>query len=265
MTSWWAFPPETQEVQFDEKWAFVQKKQKNCDPNDPDDANCGDCWDHVAFDPEHRLVLAVVPGARTIENTEAIVQEVKDRLGEEAPRLITTDEYAAYESAIEHVFGQPVEPPATKRPGRPRILPKRELPKSLTYATVRKQREGHRVVSVERTLVFGTERGLERALKRSKVSSQVNTSFIERQNGTDRGRNGRKARKTYRFSKDWEIHESMSYFTLYSYNFCWAVRTLRVKKESGAWQERSPAMAAGLTDHVWTWREWFSFPAIQSP
>jgi IS1 family transposase len=265
MTSWWAFPPETQEIQFDEKWSFVHKKQKNCDPDDPEDANCGDCWDHVAFDPEHRLVLAVVPGARTIENTEAIVEEVKDRLGEEPPRLITTDEYAAYESAIEHVFGQPVELPPVQRPGRHRILPKRELPKRLIYATVRKQREGHRVVSVERKLVFGTERGLERALKRSKVSSQVNTSFLERQNGTDRGRNGRKARKTYRFSKDWEIHESMTYFTLYSSNFCWPVRTLRVKKETGGWQERSPAMAAGLTDHVWTWREWFSFPAFQSP
>ena len=62
MTSSWLFPPATREVQFDEKWAFVGKKQKNCDPNNPDDAQCGDYWDFVAFDPEHRLVLAVVPG-----------------------------------------------------------------------------------------------------------------------------------------------------------------------------------------------------------
>ena len=57
------------------------KKQKNCDPTDPADDHCGDYWDHVAFDPEHKLVLAVVPGARTEENARAIVAEVKQRLG----------------------------------------------------------------------------------------------------------------------------------------------------------------------------------------
>jgi IS1 family transposase len=228
------------------------------------DANCGDCWDHVALDPEHRLVLAVVPGARTIENTEAVVHEVKERLRGRTPELITTDDYGAYESAILQVFGVPVDPPTRARPGRPRILPRREVPGGLTYAVVRKRREGHRVVSVEERLVFGTERGLNRALRRSKVSSRVNTSLVERQNGTDRGRNARKVRKTYRFSKDWEVHESMTYFTLYSYNFCWPVRTLRVRGQDGRWQQRSPAMAAKLADHIWTWEEWFGFRAIQS-
>jgi hypothetical protein len=55
----------------------------------------------------------------------------------------------------------------------------------------------------------------------------------------------------------------MTYLTLYGYNFCWCVRTLRVKDEEGRWQERTPALAAGLTDHVWTWREWFTRPAVQ--
>ena len=40
----------------------MYKKQKNCDPTNPDDDHCGDYWDHVAFDPEHKLVLVVVPG-----------------------------------------------------------------------------------------------------------------------------------------------------------------------------------------------------------
>src|SRR3954463_12097391 len=88
-TSSWLFPPRTREVQFDEKWAFVGKKQKNCDPTDPADAQKGDYWDHVAYDPEHRLVLAVIPGARTQENAEAITAEVKKRLGGAAPALIT--------------------------------------------------------------------------------------------------------------------------------------------------------------------------------
>ena len=57
-----AFSPQTREVQFDEKWAFVGKKEKHCDPDDPADDDRGDNWDHVAFDPEHRLVVSVVPG-----------------------------------------------------------------------------------------------------------------------------------------------------------------------------------------------------------
>ena len=49
-TSWWPFPPDTRELQFDEKWSFVAKKQSNCDPDDPDDVNRGDAWDFVAYD-----------------------------------------------------------------------------------------------------------------------------------------------------------------------------------------------------------------------
>ena len=75
MTSWWFFPPHTREGQFDEKWAFVGKKEKHCDPQDPQDAHQGDNWDHVAYDPEHRLVLAVVPGKRTAEHVEQVVHQ----------------------------------------------------------------------------------------------------------------------------------------------------------------------------------------------
>jgi hypothetical protein len=75
----------------------------------------------------------------------------------------------------------------------------------------------------------------------------------------------RKARKTYRFSKDWRVREAMTALTTYGYNFCWCVRTLRIRDEDGRWRERTPAMSACLTDHVWTWREWFTHPAAQSP
>jgi len=240
----------------------VGKKQAHCDADDPDDDHKGDYWDHVAYDPEHRLVLAVIPGARSIENAEAIVAEVKHRLGGEAPELMTSDEYPAYQTAIERTFGEPVVP--RRGPGRPRIEPERRLPEGLTYATVHKHREGNRVVAVERRLIFGTPASLEAALADSGVSVGVNTSFLERQDGADRGRNARKARKTYRFSKDWQVHEAMSYLTLYGYNSCWAVRTLQVRDGEGHWQGRSPVMAAGLADRVWTWREWFTRPASQS-
>jgi hypothetical protein len=84
--------PETRELQRDEKWSFVVKKEKICDEDDPDDRFRGDCWDHVAFDPEHRLVLAVVPGERTAEAVQELVGNVKHRLGGRVPDLITTDE-----------------------------------------------------------------------------------------------------------------------------------------------------------------------------
>ncbi len=230
----------------------------------PDDDHRGDYWDHVAFDPEHKLVLAVIPGARSIENACAIVAEVKGRLGGEPPGLMTSDEYPAYATAIEETFSEPVPAPPGRKPGRPRVVPERRLQDGLTYATVHKHRENNRVIAVERRQVFGSPDGLEEALGESAASHRVNTSFVERQNGTDRGRNARKTRRTYRFSKDWQVHEAMTYLTLYSYNFCWCVRTLRIRDGQGRWQERSPALAAGLTDHVWTWKEWFNRSAVQS-
>ncbi len=80
----------------------------------------------------------------------------------------------------------------------------------------------------------------------------MNTSLVERHPGTDRSRKARKSRQAYQFSKDGEVHEAMTYLTMYSSNFCWAVRTLRVRKEGGGWQPRTPAMSAGLADHVWS-------------
>jgi hypothetical protein len=115
----WPFPPETREVQFDEMWSFVAKKQKNCDPADPADDHKGDWWDHVAYDPEHRLVLAVVPGARSIENAEEVVHEAYDRTGGREEVLLTSDEYPAYETAIDRVCGSAVSPRSPSRPARP--------------------------------------------------------------------------------------------------------------------------------------------------
>jgi hypothetical protein len=58
-------------------------------------------------------------------------------------------------------------------------------------------------------------------------------------------------------------HEAVTYLTMSSSNFCWVVRTLRVKGVEGVWQQRRPAMSAGLTDHVWQLSEWLTFPAVQ--
>jgi IS1 family transposase len=260
--SWWLFPPRTREVQFDEKWAFVAKKEKNCDPADPADDRTGDTWDHVAFDPEHRLVVSVVPGARSVENVEAVVQDFQRRTGGRLMNLMTTDGYPAYETAILAAYGETVTPPRTGKRGRPKASYK-VAPQGLTYAVVEKVRQKGRVVKVLTRVVFGTMATVSRALTMSCVSKAINTSFVERQNGTDRHRNARKARKTYRFSKDWRYHEAVTYLSMYTYNFCWPVRTLAVKDDRGRRSQRSPAMAAGLTDRVWTMSEWLTLPAVQ--
>jgi IS1 family transposase len=260
-TSSWLFPPRTREVQLDEKWSFVFKKQKNCDPLDPADDHRGDWWDPVAYDPEHRLVLAVVPGARVTENAVEVVQQVADRTAT-TPELFTSDAYAVYETAIREVYGTLSVPARDGGPGRPAGLTV-EVPSEVTYATVQKERAQGRVVAVLTAVVLGTALAVAGALERSAVSRTINTSLVERQHATDRGRNARKARKTYKFSKDWGVHEAMTYFTLYSYNFCWPVRTLRERGEEDRWRPRTPAMAAGLADHVWSLTEWVTFPVVQ--
>ena len=222
----------------------------------------GDNWDHVAFDPEHRLVIAVVTGKRTAENATKAVCAFQNRTDDDKMDLITSDEYKPYKTAILNAYGKKVIPERTGKPGRPKN-PYIEEPEKINYATVHKTRENGRVVNVDFKNIFGSEESLKEALKKSSVSNQVNTAFIERNNGTDRNRNGRKVRKTYCFSKDWKIHEAVTYFTMYSYNFCWQVRTLRLKDKHGRWVYRTPAMAAKLTDHTWSLREWITYPAVQ--
>jgi IS1 family transposase len=254
------FPPQTEEVQFDEKWDFVYKKEKHCDENNPADARRGDNWDHVALDAEHKLVLEVVNGKRTKPNTKRLVRNTAKRLGNKPPRLITTDEYKVYEEAILEAFGEKKESKRTGKRGRPR-KPRVCPPKDLVYATVPTIREKGRVKKIEYRTVWGTDEQVQSALKKSKCSRKVNTSFVERQNGTDRNRCSRKVRKSYCFSKDWEVHRAATCFSMYSYNFCWAVRTLR--RPDGQPGACTPAMSAGLADHVWTIKEWLNYPARQ--
>jgi hypothetical protein len=202
-----------------------------------------------------------VPGARDAEGTEALVGEFRRRTGGRMMRLMTSDAYPAYETAILGVYGETVTPPRTGKPGRPKG-PDTVPPADLVYATVAKRRAKGRVVAIRTRVVFGTTAAVAAALKGSRVSRSVNTSFLERQHLTDRHHNARKSRKTYRFSKDWRFHEAATYFTLYGYNFCWPVRTWRESIGEGRWRKWTPAMAAGLTDHIGSMAEWISFPTV---
>ena len=250
-------------MQFDEKWSFVGKKEKH---RGPEEFDCGDCWDHVAYDPEHRLVVSLVVGPRCPELVELLVEDFQQRTEGRIMDLMTTDEYPAYPGAILSVYGETVVPERTGQPGRPRLEYQR-VPDELVYATLHKVRENNRVVAVQERLVYGTPEQLAEALANSPVSGRVTTVHIERYNGTDRHRNARKVRKTYRFSKDWEVHEAVTHFVTFSGNFCKPVRTLRQKlrRKEGRrkWRQRTPAMAAGLADHIWSIEEWISRPSVQ--
>jgi hypothetical protein len=204
----------------------------------------------------------VVPGARSIENTEALVADFHRRTEGRVMDLMTSDDYPAYETAILQAYGETVTPPRTGKPGRPKA-PYKAPPPGLTCATVTKRRGKGRVVEIGTRVVFGTIAAVLAALGVSKVSRAINTAFVERENATDRHRDARKARKTYRFSKDWRFHEAVTYLTLYVYNLCWQVRTLTVQDDHGRRVRRTPAMAAGLTDHTWSMREWMTFPSLQ--
>ena len=140
-----ALSPKTREAQFDEKWSSVAKKQEHCDPGDPADANLSDWWDRIAFDPEHRLVVHVEPGARVGESVEAVVEDFKRRAGGRPMEPIAGDEHRPYRGAILRAYG--VEE-ATIPSGRTARAPRLMAPASLCYAAVRKVRRLGRAVEV---------------------------------------------------------------------------------------------------------------------
>jgi IS1 family transposase len=244
---------------LDEKWSFVFKKRGRCCQKELEQEKVGDCWDHIAFDPEHRLVLGVVLGRRSQGHIHKLVQRTKEQLQGRVPRLISTDGFSGYAQVFQQVYGVMLKPPRPK--GRKQPCPRRWLAPQLTHAMVQKVIERGRVTEVKQQLAIGSQQNLQVALKASAVSTKVNTSFVERHNATDRHRNARKSRRSYRFSKNWQVHAAAGYFVLYSYNFCWAVHSLRVKREDGTYRPCTPAMAAGLATRVWTIGQWLRYPA----
>lgn len=184
---------------------------------------------------------------------------MKERTGGCTDLHFTTDEHAPYKSAIKSVYGVETLVPREPGPGRP-PKPRKQVPEDLCYVTVKKTRKQGRITEVARTVVFGTLALLTADLTRSTVGSTINTSFVERHNGTVREQYARRARKTYAFSKEQVVHGALSFFVGYSYNFCCVVRTLRDHR-TGERGHSTHAMSACLTDHVWSLAEWVSLPA----
>jgi hypothetical protein len=130
----------------------------------------------------------------------------------------------------------------------------------MVYATVNKTRQKGRIVDVATRLVLGKEEELIARLEGSPCSKNINTSLLERYNGTARHFNARKHRKTYDFSKQRKEHEAMSWIATVSYNFCRPNRSLRLRTGPRSFRPQSPAMVAGVTDHLWTLAEFLARP-----
>ena len=167
-----------------------------------------------------------------------------------------------------HTYGEWYQP---QRQGSRGAYPKprrRPLP-DLVYTQVVKRREGGRVVEVSTRVVFGTPEAVATCLAQSPVNRTVNTSFVERDNLTQRQNNRRLTRRTNGFSKDLTWFEKQLWLSLAYYHLVLPHTRLQERLSTpeptrGAgsprkWRLVTPAMAAGITDHVWTTSELLAY------
>ncbi|MCK4303817.1 MAG: IS1 family transposase [Candidatus Eisenbacteria sp.] len=237
------------ECQLDEMWSFIGKKEKNLEPDEKLRGELGDAWIWIAFDAVNKVAIASVIGKRTQPHAVELLQKVK-RVTARMPTLFSSDQLDQYGNALLEVYGTLMTPPRKPGPGRPpnpRLVP----PDDLLYVQVVKEYKKSRVVKVTRKVVFGDPDRVSAILESSSVSSAINTSYIERYNGTVRHIDARCTRKTLRFSKCKDNHVRQLALSFAYYHLCLPHRSL--SKQYG--QPTTPIMAAGLTDHVWTMGE----------
>jgi len=236
----------------------LSKKQEHLQPDDPPDL--GDMWIWRAIALPSRLrVVSYLSHERSEAEATAFLAKFKARTDGGAP-FFTSDQLPAYISALITNYSTPEPPPLKRGPGRPRKEPKRVVDPNLRYAQVDKRREAGRVVEVKRHILFGSEDDLIRILHADGCGSQINTSYVERDNLTSRHSNGRLVRKTLSHSKKKPFLQCQVDLEDAIYNFVRPHSALRVRlSEPGPygrqWEPRTPAMAAGLTDHLWSLEE----------
>ena len=262
------------ECQLDELWTFIYKKEDHLTPLEKLQEVDGDAWVWIAFSPVCKLVLAWVVGKRTLRHARRLIFRLKSATDGHIP-FFTSDELPHYANALLDVYGVWVRPPRNGPRGRfPK--PHRVPPPDLCYAVVVKKREKGRVVNVTTRLVYGTTAQVDAALRTSPVSRTITTYGVERNNVTVRQHSRRMGRKVNAFSKDPGYLEHQLTLALAYYHFVVPHRGLRqrlpralsTKGRKGSrkkWRSVTPAMAAGLTDHVWTMDELLSFRVPPEP
>jgi IS1 family transposase len=223
------------DLELDEQWSFAGRKKAEF----ADSSERGEAWWHKAMARESRLLIEQFVSPRTSGAAELLVNRSFDRLASGCLPRVSSDGYDAYTQPLsEQVRAVRVYPlwwALTKKgkPGRP-PKPQTIPDPALIYGQVVKEREGRKIVKVEKRLVLGPP---------STGLSFSSTSLLERQNGTARSRNRYLVRKTYGFAKRVEYMDDQCEVDKTFYNFC--------RKHRGLKGE-TPAMRQGITDHVWS-------------
>ena len=259
------------ECQLDELWTFIFKKEDQLTPLDKLLGIYGDAWVWIAFSPVCKLVPAWVVGKRTLANARKLVFRLKSATDGYIP-FFTSDELPHYADALLEVYGIWYTPPRQGTRGR-NPLPRKAPPPDLCYAVVVKEREKGRVVNVTTRIVYGSEQQVIAALNASPVSTTINTYGVERNNLTIRQHSRRMGRKVNAFSKERDYLEHQLTLAFAYYHFVRPHRGLRQRlpepiptkgprASHKKWKPVTPAMAAGLTNHVWSMDELLSFRVL---
>ncbi len=262
---------ELTQVQVDELWTLLGRR----DSNEEGKKQRGKRWVWAGIDPVSKLMLGHVVGDRSLVYTQLLIHIIADLLAPGCVPVFFSDGWSAYGTALLTHFGHWVEMPRQHKRGaspKPRWQPLPEL----QYAQVVKKREKGRVVSVTHRVIYGSLEAITTMLTNS-VGQVINTAFIERLNLNLRQHVPALGRKVMSVAKDEPgLSRQLSLAQAY-YNFCLPHFSLRLSlllpvptKGNGSpkvWQPRSPAMAAGITDHVCRLEELLLFrpPPRQQP
>ena len=218
-------------------------------------------WVALAIMVPTRLWIAVeVSKKRNSNLTDNLMRQVRRCARSLCAILICTDGFAAYPRSIIKAFREKVKetpgPGAAKKVVWPRLY----------IGTVIKRTAKRRVTEVSRRMSHGQWRKAKRLIKASKGGKKLNTSFIERFNGTIRERFAPLTRKCrYAASKITTVHTGI-YLIGCTYNFCSPHNELSKSKTKGGYGfSCTPAMASGITDHIWSVKELLTYKVVPPP
>ena len=219
-------------------------------------------WVWAALDPVTKLLLTIDVGNRTLALAQRVVHQVVQVLAPDCAPLFLTDGFKEYMTALLTHDGHWVQPERQRVQGpapKPRWMP---LP-PLLYAQVVKTVRRRRLIRVRHRVVFGTLEAVQQVL--AACGWQINTAFIERINLSIRQHVAAIGRRVTTLCKhEAGLRQQLALYHVYD-NFCLPHASLRQPLSqplpthgtgsAKRWQPRTPAMAAGLTEHVWTLRE----------
>ena len=210
-------------------------------------------WVHTAWAMGSWFLLWVDFGPRTQDTAATLLAQVVART-RQLP-LVLTDGWKAYTAALLQVVGVVYRPRRRGKVGR-KPKPRLVAPKNLFYAQVVKVRnKAGQVVEVSTQVVFGGPRRFRKQLRLRQLGETIQTAFMERWYGTLRGLVAPLRRRTRCLSWSRPRHRGKVWLMVSLYNFVMPHKSLRQGRTL-----RTPAMAIGLTDHVWSYREYMRLP-----